>query len=145
MTVVYNEPNPQQVWKAVLGDLQVQMPRATFDTWVKNTTVVSYEDGMFVIGAPNTYAVEWLENRLHGALLRSAAQVMRRSVDLRFIVRPTMMVHTEPPMPLSYPAKSLSAGEEDEQRPAPPPPALNPKHIFNTFIVGNSNRLAHAA
>ena len=145
MTVVYNEPNPQQVWKAVLGDLQMQMPRATFDTWVKNTSVVSYEDGMFVIGAPNTYAVEWLENRLHGALLHSAAQVMRRTVDLRFIVKPTMMVHSEPPMPLSYPAKPLPGSEEDEPRPAPPPPLLNPKHTFNTFIVGNSNRLAHAA
>ena len=145
MTVAYNEPNPQQVWKAVLGDLQMQMPRATFDTWVKNTSVVSYEDGMFIIGAPNTYAVEWLENRLHGALLRSAAQVMRRTVDLRFIVKPTMMVQSEPPMPLNYPAKPLPGSEEDEQRPAPPPPVLNPKHTFNTFIVGNSNRLAHAA
>jgi chromosomal replication initiator protein len=145
MTVAYNEPNPQQVWKAVLGDLQMQMPRATFDTWVKNTCVMSYEDGMFVIGVPNTYAVEWLENRLHGALQRSTANVMRRSVDLRFVVKPTIMVHSEPAMPLSYPANTLPGSEEDEQRPAPPPPVLNPKHTFNTFIVGNSNRLAHAA
>ena len=145
MNVAYNEPNPQQVWKAVLGDLQMQMPRATFDTWVKNTSVVSYEDGMFVIGAPNTYAVEWLNNRLHGALLRSAAQVMRRTVDLRFIVKPTIMVPSDPPMPLNYPARSLPLNEEDDGRPAPPPPALNPKHTFSTFIVGNSNRLAHAA
>jgi chromosomal replication initiator protein len=145
MTVAYNEPNPQQVWKAVLGELQTQMPRATFDTWVKNTSVVSYEDGMFVIGAPNTYAVEWLENRLQATLKRSTANVMRRTVDLRFVVKPTIMVHSEAAIPLSYPANPLPVSEDDEQRPAPPPPALNPKHTFNTFIVGNSNRLAHAA
>src|SRR5713226_3867238 len=101
MTVVYNEPNPQQVWKSVLGELQVQMPRATFDTWVKNTSVVSYEDGIFVIGVPNTYAVEWLENRLVGTIKRSATTIMKRSVDLRFIVKPSIILDSEPAMPLN--------------------------------------------
>ena len=39
-----------QAWQAVLGQLQIDMPRAAFDTWVKETEVVSYEDGSFVVG-----------------------------------------------------------------------------------------------
>ncbi|MEP7198426.1 MAG: chromosomal replication initiator protein DnaA [Chloroflexota bacterium] len=146
MSVAYSEPNPQHVWKAVLGELQIQMPRATFETWVKNTAVVSYEDGQFVIGVPNTYAVEWLENRLLGTLKRHVANVMRRSVDLRFVVKPIIMLDTEPPMLLhSQPIPAVSKDDDDEPQLPPPPPTLNPKHTFNTFIVGNSNRLAHAA
>ncbi len=143
MLVAQHELNAPQVWKAVLGELQVQMPRATFDTWVKNTSVVGYEDGVFVIGAPNTYAVEWLENRLAGTLKRTACSVARRSVDLRFVVKPSIVVNTDLPMALN---SSLRFDDDDEQRAIPPPPTvLNAKYTFNTFIVGNSNRLAHAA
>ena len=110
MQVAYNEPQPQQIWRAVLGELQLQMPRATFETWVKNTSVVSYEDGAFVIGVPNTYAVEWLENRLMGTIKRSASNVMRRSVDLRFIVKPSIIMGAEPPMPLSDPSAAQAVG-----------------------------------
>ena len=39
-----------QVWQAALGELQLQMTKPTFDTWLKNTSLISYEDGTFVIG-----------------------------------------------------------------------------------------------
>jgi chromosomal replication initiator protein len=143
MIATHNELNAHHAWKAVLGDLQLQMPRATFDTWVKNTFVVSYEDGVFVVGAPNTYAVEWLENRLMGAIKRSATNIMKRTVDLRFIVKPSIIMDSEPAMPLNH---SLQPEEEDERRASlTPPPVLNPKYTFANFIVGANNRLAHAA
>jgi chromosomal replication initiator protein len=145
MNVAYSELNAHQCWKAVLGELQMQMPRATFDTWVKNTSVVSYEDGAFVIGVPNTYAVEWLQNRLAGTIKRTAANVLRRTVDLRFVVKATMMGGNEPPMPLQDSSNLLAGNDDEGQRPAPSAAALNVKNTFNTFIVGNSNRLAHAA
>ena len=143
MLLAQHELNAPQVWRSVLGELQLQMPRATFDTWVKNTSVVAYEDGVFVIGAPNTYAVEWLENRLAGTLKRAACNVARRSVDLRFVVKTSIVLNSDSPMALN---SSLRFEEEDEQRALPPPPTvLNAKYTFGTFIVGNSNRLAHAA
>ncbi|MBI5877074.1 MAG: chromosomal replication initiator protein DnaA [Chloroflexi bacterium] len=145
MHATRSEPQPQQIWRAVLGELQMQMPRATFETWVKNTTVVSYEDGAFVIGVPNTYAVEWLENRLMGTIKRSAANVMRRSVDLRFIVKPSIIMGTEPPMPLSNQPGLPSISDEELPVVQLPTTVLNPKLMFSAFIVGASNRLAHAA
>nr|NIO67807.1 chromosomal replication initiator protein DnaA [Anaerolineae bacterium] len=53
-----------QIWQAALRELQLQMTKATFDTWVKNTRAISHEDGIFVIGVPNALARDWLENRL---------------------------------------------------------------------------------
>lgn len=143
MIVAQNELNAHQVWKAVLGELQMQMPRATFDTWVKNTSVVSYEDGAFVIGVPNTYAVEWLENRLLGTIKRSVTTIMRRSVNLRFVVKPSIIVDSEPAMPLH--TQTIQDDEDERRAPLSPSTVLNPKYTFGTFIVGNSNRLAHAA
>ena len=54
----------EQIWQTVLGQLQMEMPRTTFDTWVRETALVTHEDGTFVVGAPNAYAKDWLENRL---------------------------------------------------------------------------------
>ena len=143
MLLAHHELNASQVWKSVLGELQLQMPRATFDTWVKNTSVVAYEDGVFVIGAPNTYAVEWLENRLAGTLKRAACNIARRAVDLRFVVKPSIVVNSDLPMALNTPPRF---DDDEEQRATlPPPTELNAKYTFESFIVGNSNRLAHAA
>jgi chromosomal replication initiator protein len=49
-----------QAWQAVLGQLQMDMPRASYDTWVRNAEMVSYEDNVFIIGVSNAYARDWL-------------------------------------------------------------------------------------
>jgi len=135
--------DPKQVWQAVLGELQLQMTRATFDTWLKNTHVVSADNGLFVIGAPNTYAVQWLENRLLSAIQRSANRVAGRSVELRFVVHtpgngnaPTGAAALISAEAASQPYSAGGNGRANH---------LNPKYTFETFIVGHSNRLAQAA
>ena len=56
--------NAEQAWQAVLGQLQMEMPKASFDTWVRDTHSLSYESGLLTIGVRNAYARDWLENRL---------------------------------------------------------------------------------
>jgi hypothetical protein len=53
--------NPEQAWQSVLGQLQMEMPRASFDTWVRDTRVVSYAEGSMTIGVNNAYARDWLD------------------------------------------------------------------------------------
>ena len=77
---------PEQAWRAALEQLQMEMPKATFDTWVRDTDFVSFEDGVFVIGAANEYAREWLEGRLSSTATRLLTGLMNQSVDVRFIV-----------------------------------------------------------
>ena len=76
----------QQAWKAVCGQLQMDMPKAAFDTWVRNTEFISYEDGSFIIGVPNAYARDWLESRLASTVVRLLTGMMNRTVEVRFVV-----------------------------------------------------------
>ncbi len=83
-----NNFDPHVVWQMVLSELALQMPPATYDTWVRDTVVIGYEDGEFIIGMPNAYARDWLENRLRHTIKRTLNSIMRRSVQLQFRVRP---------------------------------------------------------
>jgi chromosomal replication initiator protein len=129
-----------QIWQAVLGQLQMEMPRATFETWVRDTTLITQEDNAYVVGAPNAYAKDWLENRLTSPVRRTLGQIVGRdSVDVRFVVA-------------SPPAKRADSSSEERTEehlnafaPEALPNKLNPKYTFNNFVVGPSNRLAHAA
>ena len=76
----------EQAWQSALGQLQMEMPKASFDTWVRDTHLVSYENGLFVIGVRNDYAREWLESRLSSSVIRLLMGIMNRSVDVRFVV-----------------------------------------------------------
>ena len=80
--------NANHAWQATLGELQLQLTKATFNTWVKSTHVISHEDGTFLIGAHNGYAKDWLENRLLTTIKRTLIGIVGHTVDVKFIVRP---------------------------------------------------------
>ena len=80
-------PRPERnVWQAALGELQLQMTKATFDTWVRNTRLVSCQDGVFVIGAQNEFTRDWLENRLLTTVERTLVGIVGHPVEVRFVV-----------------------------------------------------------
>ena len=78
--------NPEQAWQAVLGQLQMEMPRASFDTWVRDTRFIGWEEGVFTVGARNNYARDWLDNRLLSTVSRLLAGMLNQSVEVRFVV-----------------------------------------------------------
>ncbi len=174
------EPSPpaefdaHTVWQLTLGELAIGMPSATFDTWLRDTRVLAYEDGEFIIGLPNAYARDWLENRLRTQVKRILRSIVHRSVQVKFRVCPPHGVAEMQAGPLY----SASAGDEQaEPLPSPATPRdgdrrsasgveishnnmshstfsparpryisqLNANHTFETLVVGNHNRLAHAA
>ena len=129
----------EQAWQAAVGHLQMEMPKASFDTWVKDAEYVAYEDGEFIIGVPNAYARDWLEGRLTNTVNRLLTGMMNRTVAVKFVVwQPSAAEVAEPvdfsddaPAALSYTAPAQSH--------------LNGRYTFDNFVVGASNRLAHAA
>ena len=76
----------QQAWQTVLGQLQMEMPRASFDTWVRGTQALSYEGGCLTIGVRNAYARDWLESRLASTVSRLLIGIMNRTVTVDFVV-----------------------------------------------------------
>lgn len=128
----------EQAWQAVLGQLQMDMPKASFDTWVRNAEIVSYEDNVFIVGVPNAYARDWLESRLSSKIKRLLCGILNRTVALRFIL---WQAGSEQPA-----AELVPQVEELEFSPTQyKTTALINRYTFDNFVVGSSNRLAHAA
>jgi chromosomal replication initiator protein len=158
--------NGKQIWQAALGELQIQMSRPDYATWLKDTCLISHEDGVFVIGVSTPFAKEWLENRLSTPIRQTLTRILGYSVEARFIVyqrpveprRETELRGASSPFPVarrgtiapemddvvnSAPARPLAAVRAHPQ-PAPEP-SLNARYTFDNYVVGDSNRMAHAA
>jgi chromosomal replication initiator protein len=139
--------NAEQAWQSVLGQLQMEMPRASFDTWVRDTQPVSYKDGTLTISVRNAYARDWLENRLAATINRLLTDIFHSNVDVHFVVRGSEVDGNEddttlpsPDLPLRPAAETQETYESSARL-----SNLNPRYVFDTFVVGSGNRLAHAA
>ncbi len=130
-----------RAWQAALGQLQMDMPKAAYDTWVKGAEYISYEDGSFTIGVENAYARDWLESRLSSTVRRMLTGMMNRTVEVNFIVWQGVdkVIPIEEENPANFNQEILETGETRTNG------SLNQRYTFDNFVVGASNRLAHAA
>ena len=129
----------RDTWQAILGDLQLQVARPIYETWLKDTEEVSITDGLLTVGVPTPFAIEWLERRMYQTIERTAHKVAGRPLEVRFQVRNA----------ISHNGAASSFGS-DEQRFSkglvrPASGTLNPKYTFSSFVVGPSNRLPYSA
>jgi len=129
--------NAERHWHAALGQLQMEIPRAAFDTWVRDAEYLAYEDSTFIIGVRNAYARDWLEDRLLATVKRVLTGILGKTVDVRFVVW-----QGDPQEEPNEPAFTASPAQATSQT---TPASLNNRYTFDTFVVGTGNRLAHAA
>ncbi|MCB0190301.1 MAG: chromosomal replication initiator protein DnaA, partial [Caldilineaceae bacterium] len=110
--------DPHVVWQMLLSEMALQMPSATFNTWVRDTWVIAYEDGEFIIGLPNAYARDWLENRLRNKIKRALGSFIHRAVQVQFLVRPRTVSDAENAKPVPLYQDAMNAPVVSDQRPA---------------------------
>lgn len=132
--------NAEQAWQSVIAQLQMDMPRASFDTWVRDTRPVGYENGILTVSVRNAYARDWLESRLATIVNRLLIEVLNSKVSVNFIVS-----HSEETASSSDLETAPASIEITPPEPKPRHVTLNPRYTFDTFVVGSGNRLAHAA
>jgi chromosomal replication initiator protein len=143
--------NAEQAWQSVLGQLQMEMPRASFDTWVRNTKPVSYQNGTLTIGVHNAYARDWLESRLASTVSRLLVGIMNATVAVNFIVNGNAIAELAVDEISPFPDQPEASDHHPQDRAAATydqparNPSLNPRYLFETYVVGSGNRLAHAA
>ena len=137
-----SESTAREVWRAVLGDLQLQLPRPTFETWLKPTEGVAYDDHVFVVEAPNSFAVEWLERRIYHALQKTLEKVSGREFELQIKVRSEGDFYA---VERASPASNQSVSATPTAQPLFEMRSFNPKYSFESFVAGPSNRLALSA
>jgi chromosomal replication initiator protein len=133
--------NADQAWQSVLGQLQMEMPRASFDTWVRDTRPVTYENGLLTVSVRNAYARDWLESRLASTVNRLLIGILNANVSVHFTVSPADEPENTPDARAEAPDEPESGPRTARSRNA----SLNPRYTFETFVVGSGNRLAHAA
>lgn len=123
------------IWLKTLTKLQTELSKPSFETWLGSTRLLDIQEDTLIISVPNDFTKDWLESR-YAPLIRSAIQpFIGHPVGLRFII-PDPNGFTElsipNPSPSSQPVNSFSSH-------------LNLKYSFDSFVIGNSNRFAHAA
>lgn len=141
-TLVAREP--REIWEIARSQLRLQMTKSTYETWVRDTTCVAHEDGTFIVAVNNAYAKDWLSLRLRPTIKRTLASIVGRAVDVTFVVQPAPVV--DAPQAIAVPLLELEPRAEVSvsEKPVHEGAALNPRHTFKNFIVGSSNRMAHA-
>jgi chromosomal replication initiator protein len=145
----------KQVWRAALGELQVSLSPANFETWLRDTQLVDVDDQRFRISVPNGFAKDWLETRYRSLISQTLARIVGYSVQVEFVVA-TSPESAAPAVDriVQDPGDSTaSSGPSSQQVRVEPTRVggeggttfINPRYTFGNFIVGSANRLAHAA
>jgi chromosomal replication initiator protein len=142
---------PETAWKATLGELELQMTKATFNTWLKDTRLLACDGAEYVVGVKNDYARDWLENRLQSAILRTLTSIVDEPVSVRFVVGAAPAPETVASN--GKHAATISNGYVNGSAPEATMELngtslgekISERYTFSTFVVGPSNRLAHAA
>jgi chromosomal replication initiator protein len=145
--------NLNQIWQAALGTIQLQTSRQEFDTWLRGTTLIALDGGMATVGTSSPFHKEGLENRYLAPVRRSLGDVVGYPVQVRVVIAGGAPAAR---MDLSGATPIIAQTDEDgyfgseravqlDFTNAMRTGMLNPKYTFARFIVGSSNRLAHAA
>jgi chromosomal replication initiator protein len=133
--------NQDQIWTAVQDELRFQLAKPSYETWLKNTTLLSADGSIYRVGVPSKLAKDWLEDRFAGLIQETLQAVTGTEVEVDFVVS-------------SNGNRAALAGDDDllvgeDNMPEPSPAVgqseLSEKFKFSSFVVGNNSRFAHAA
>ncbi len=125
-----------EIWLKALGELQTQISRANYNTWLRNSHGVSHNDGVFVVGTPSAFVAEWLTKRLHSLVRKTITHVIGCETDVQFVVH-----DNAPPVRRAQLSSALADGAVT----MPAPVETNgTRFSFENFVVGACNRLAYA-
>ena len=142
----------QDLWLRILEKVEIEVKRPHFLTWFQNTAILSFHDGLLVIGAPNIFAKDWLENKLGAQLLEAVKTVYPEVREI--------MIEVDPNLGLPEDLRGVDVTKffAKEKKPRKLPgkqevrllegissKCINPKFTLQNYVIGPSNRLAHAA
>ena len=126
----------KEIWERALGELQIQVSKPNYITWLKNGQGISYQDNIFIVSVPSIFVAEWLSKRLYSLVRKTLANIIGEDVDVQFVVHGQDELQT----PLAR-ASQADGGTSSKARWN----RVNPRYTFDTFVAGDCNRLAYAA
>jgi chromosomal replication initiator protein len=132
------------LWENALASIEVTVSKANFATWFKDTFVVKIDDGVAIVGVPNTFVKDWLFNKYGKTILKTLRDQTDDIRAVEFVVANIEKARNQKPKPIKrdsrdggeLPLSDYYINKDDN---------LNPRYTFETFIIGSFNELAHAA
>ncbi|MBY0097573.1 chromosomal replication initiator protein DnaA [Mesobacillus maritimus] len=131
--------NIADLWNQALSKIEKKISKPSFDTWLKATKAHSLQGDTLTITAPNEFARDWLEERYSQLISGILYEVTGENLAIKFIIPQNQ---SEEDINLPVPPRKMS--KEDDSHDLPNN-MLNPKYIFDSFVIGSGNRFAHAA
>jgi chromosomal replication initiator protein len=149
--------NNEQVWKAVLGEMEISLSRANFITWFKDTFISSFENNKIILCVPNAFVKKWLEEKYHKNILEALKSVTKQNIkeiiykielrksknSFQLDINNTEEKQEKTPQFNQSAEKIVSL--KNKQSISTNKFGLNPRYVFENFVVGKGNELAHAA
>ncbi|MBE3590947.1 MAG: chromosomal replication initiator protein DnaA [Firmicutes bacterium] len=139
--------NLDAVWAQALALLERELPRPSFETYLRKARPLGFYDDLFLVAVPNDFVRSYVEGKLSAQVRSNLSLVLNRDVAVEFVTPDK----SEAAAALDWDERPAAAPADDAASPASyaaaefDTPALNPKYTFDTFVVGSGNRLAHAA
>jgi len=136
--------NTKELWQNCLAEIEMNMSKANFTTWFKNTSIIKEDAGTLYIGVPNEFVKDWLYNKFHKLILKTLITHEDSIRNIEYTITKhdhqnkvevkqvkDLAINNNKELPLN----DLYVNRDDN---------LNPKYNFNSFIVGPFNELAYA-
>ncbi|XOB41244.1 MAG: chromosomal replication initiator protein DnaA [Candidatus Nealsonbacteria bacterium] len=133
--------NDEELWQAVLAQIQLQISPASFATWFKSTQITSQKEGCIFVSVPNSFAREWLEQKYNKTIFKVLRELDNKIKDIKYEVGKPKTDILKKTAPFSIETGQLEFQEFKVDKDT----NLNPRYTFNNFIVGPFNELAQAA
>ena len=133
--------NKDQLWQAILGELELILSKANFNTWFKDTFISEWHEEKLTVGVPNTFTQSWLQNKYHESILTAVKNITGNKIK-EIIYKVESIKQNSRPIDNTIPThkpSELKPANKDKQF------GLNKKYNFANFIVGKNCELAHAA
>ncbi|MBN1690743.1 MAG: chromosomal replication initiator protein DnaA [Dehalococcoidia bacterium] len=130
-----------KIWRAALGELQLQVSKVNYDTWLKDTRGLYYNDGIFAVAVPTVFIAEWLKSRLHPVVCQVVSTLIGQKVEVSFQVQALDQAGKIKAGLMPDGGTSLKVLEPAASKTF----AFNPKLTFNTFVSGDCSRLPYTA
>lgn len=129
-------------WQQVLSQLKLKVSKPSYETWLKSTRAIQLNDHSLVISAPNHFSKDWLESKYHQLIQDSVMECFNQQINITIIVEDevTDYIATPPPAEEKIPKRKTNMIEMSLST-----QMLNPKYTFDSFVIGQGNRFAHAA
>lgn len=132
------------VWNRTLDILENELSRPSFETWLKSTQLLNFDGSEMIIVVPNVFAKDWIETRYYNLIKDTLQLIVDQEVRLKFVL-PSTKEYEIYAQKKQEENKVFSHHQPSAAEPTAIHPNLNAKYTFDTFVIGNSNRFAHAA